>query len=545
MQLNQNAQGTIEYLVILAVIIVISLVVVSMLVGLTDSQDITRKNDKLGNMIGTGGISITEAVLDDEGNALITVKNLGSDTLTITDVSGGSTTINFDQTQPGFGHQTFYLTGLSTYCPCDETVKERVCNFTITRTNKHGNSESIPLSINISCVDEVIPTNPGDIVGLGDGSVTNPFVINSCQELQNMDQNLTASYKLGADINCAETLTWNSETGFSPIGTSASRFRGSFNGNNNTINNLYFYRPSVGINEATGLFGFTIDANINNVILTDANIIGNRYVGGLIGDNIRGNITNNQINGNLTGDLYVGGLIGDDSNGIITNNQINGNITGTYDSGGLVGRTYYATITNNYATGTINGTDNIGGLVGKTYYATIISNKTSENVTGINNSIGGLVGWNYRGSIINNYTTGIVNAGQNFIGGIVGYTTISTIKNNYTTGTINGFWHNGGIIGQGVGVTLVANNFSVASINGTNFNGGLSGYYTGSSITNNYWDINLTGRSNCYNGSNDGCTSTDNNAIAYYGTTGIPFNILYFDNNWVAQDNNYPKLVWE
>ncbi|MDP2924880.1 MAG: PKD domain-containing protein, partial [Nanoarchaeota archaeon] len=50
-----------------------------------------------------------------------------------------------------------------------------------------------------------------------------------CQELQNMKNDLTASYMLQNDINCYETKTWNNGKGFEPIGNLSNKFTGSFN----------------------------------------------------------------------------------------------------------------------------------------------------------------------------------------------------------------------------------------------------------------------------------------------------------------------------
>ena len=59
------AQGTIEYLVVIAVVVVLSLVVVALVINVSSSpsQQISSSSDKLGN-VAVGGISIVEAVSD-------------------------------------------------------------------------------------------------------------------------------------------------------------------------------------------------------------------------------------------------------------------------------------------------------------------------------------------------------------------------------------------------------------------------------------------------------------------------------------------------
>ncbi len=66
-----RAQGTIEYLVILAVIVVVALVVVSLMINSTSgAEGISTGVNKISAQ--TGAISVTEAVADSEGDAVIT-----------------------------------------------------------------------------------------------------------------------------------------------------------------------------------------------------------------------------------------------------------------------------------------------------------------------------------------------------------------------------------------------------------------------------------------------------------------------------------------
>lgn len=78
--------------------------------------------------------------------------------------------------------------------------------------------------------------------------------INSCQELQDMDEDLTEDYELGSDIDCAgfDDFPSDERVGFSPIGfepndssgtpgnpeNTDDTFTGTFDGNGYTINNL-------------------------------------------------------------------------------------------------------------------------------------------------------------------------------------------------------------------------------------------------------------------------------------------------------------------
>ena len=69
--MSNGAQGTIEYLVIIAIIVVISLVVVGLATSTigSSSTQIGSSSDKLGNLT-SGGISVVEAVTDLDGYLL-------------------------------------------------------------------------------------------------------------------------------------------------------------------------------------------------------------------------------------------------------------------------------------------------------------------------------------------------------------------------------------------------------------------------------------------------------------------------------------------
>lgn len=87
---KKSGQGTIEYLVILAVVVVISLVVVGLVTGIfsSPSQQILDSSSKL-NVSSGSGINIIESVLDYDGDSLITFSNTSSDSVLLTKVNVG------------------------------------------------------------------------------------------------------------------------------------------------------------------------------------------------------------------------------------------------------------------------------------------------------------------------------------------------------------------------------------------------------------------------------------------------------------------------
>ena len=135
-----------------------------------------------------------------------------------------------------------------------------------------------------------------------------PHGITTCEELQDMKNNLSGNYYLATDIDCSDTVNWDTGKGFVPIGNSSNPFTGTFDGRGHKITNLYINRPST---DFVGLFGtIASGSEIKDVGLEDVDIKGNERVGGLVGQN-RGNITNSYSTGSVTGIglNFVGGLL--------------------------------------------------------------------------------------------------------------------------------------------------------------------------------------------------------------------------------------------
>ena len=81
-------------------------------------------------------------------------------------------------------------------------------------------------------------------------SLTN---ITNCTDLQAMDDNLTNDYQLMNNIDCSDTINWNSGAGFNQIGDdSTSCFRGNFSGNGYNITDLYINRTDDNYRDFSG-----------------------------------------------------------------------------------------------------------------------------------------------------------------------------------------------------------------------------------------------------------------------------------------------------
>jgi hypothetical protein len=179
---------------------------------------------------------------------------------------------------------------------------------------------------------------------------------------------------LGNDIALNDTTDWQNwdenTTGLKqwiPIGggTSNNSFDGTFDGNGHVVSGVYindnsYYNYGLFGNSAGTIKNLGVKASYINCTKT----FSSRYVGGLVGLNRQGSITNSYATGNVSGKGDVGGLVGANSYGNITNSYAMGNVSGNSDVGGLVGYNGGGNITNSYAIGNVSGNENIGGLEG-------------------------------------------------------------------------------------------------------------------------------------------------------------------------------------
>ena len=171
-----------------------------------------------------------------------------------------------------------------------------------------------------------------------------------------------------------------------------AKFSGVFDGAGHVISNI-----NVEGDNHLGVFGKTSGASeIKNLGVEDINIIGDDWLGGLVGFNHEGTITNCYCTGSVTGDGHnLGGLVGLNGYGTITNCYCTGSVTGSDGSrvlGGLVGFNAEGTITNCYCTGSVMGgykSYKLGGLVGKNDCGTITSCFWDTQTSGMSSSEGG------------------------------------------------------------------------------------------------------------------------------------------------------------
>jgi hypothetical protein len=209
--------------------------------------------------------------------------------------------------------------------------------------------------------------------GSGSGTESDPYVIMTVEQLQEMNEDLGACYELGKDIDASRTVSWNGGAGFEPVGyDDANAFTGKFDGRGHVITGLYIYRPN---SNSIALFSGTIGAEIKDVGLIDVDIAGSMGVGALVNFNAYNSRisecwSSGEVKSTFTGDNTsgIGGLVGSNSyDGIISKCYSTANVTGpdAWQYGGLAGiNSHGAIIEDCYATGNVSGTHKVGGLVG-------------------------------------------------------------------------------------------------------------------------------------------------------------------------------------
>ncbi len=269
---------------------------------------------------------------------------------------------------------------------------------------------------------EVI-TNPSYWKGNGTG--TSPFLIYTAEQLNTIGSVVCEwdkHFLLCADLDLSDFTG----TSFNIIGNMSNPFTGIFDGSGHTISNLRYISAS---KQPIGLFGY-VTGQIKNLGLIDPNVNAETGsdVGLLVGNLGEGIITNCYAEGGkVSGFSDVGGLVGF-NRGTISNCYSTAGVSrsGLFFGGvgGLVGYNYYGKISECYSTGSVEGDDRVGGLVGYNSHGTITNCYSTGCVGGVK-YVGGLVGESYHGTITNCYSTGTVTGTSN-LGGLMGSNMVGT-----------------------------------------------------------------------------------------------------------------------
>ena len=105
--------------------------------------------------------------------------------------------------------------------------------------------------------------------------------ISNWTELDAIREDLEEDYILINDLSSKDEDYEDIGDDWSPIGGTDNEFSGNFDGGGHTIYDLVINKPDV---ECVGFFGYIRDTgHIKNIRLKNISVIGDKYVGGLIG----------------------------------------------------------------------------------------------------------------------------------------------------------------------------------------------------------------------------------------------------------------------
>ena len=148
--------------------------------------------------------------------------------------------------------------------------------------------------------------------------------------LKAIANDLNGNYVLAADI----TLTGQ----WTPLGTEASPFTGTFDGGGHSIKGLNVTASRDLDN--SGLFGYAKGATLKNVSIIGAKVDGDEHIGILLGNAKEVTISGVMTSGVVTGRDHVGGIVGDAS-GSADNGEFT-SISNCMSTAGVFSRSYQA-----------------------------------------------------------------------------------------------------------------------------------------------------------------------------------------------------------
>lgn len=365
--------------------------------------------------------------------------------------------------------------------------------------------------------------------GVGDGTYENPYRISSCQELAEIEDDLSGTYKLTADLDC--TADGNN------IVTNGV-FIGSLDGQSYSIT-----YDLTDVDFLAGLFHNINGSTIENLTLNGTiTLSSDAFVVGGLSANIYGNATISDvtINTSISGPVQtnVGGVAGtidsSTTEGVLFAGSINNSAGGK--TGGFYGTMYCSsTIQYSHSSGSVtanggftggitgddecegpagtytnvsnsglvsNDGDYVGGIVGRGWATTFNQVYNTGYIEGINN-VGGIAGLlDYESGVYQSYNTGLILAYGSSAGGIVGHLAgSSAITQSFSNSVVTVQGDNGGgLLGYLNSGSNVYDSYSRGEVHGNNVIGGLIGFAWSGSINNSYSTSLVDSQTEAYGG---------------------------------------------
>jgi len=167
--------------------------------------------------------------------------------------------------------------------------------------------------VSVSLFCQTVAQPPANFAEEDAGTANNPYQIATLANLRWLSEtpevwgySPRCFFIQTADIDMAETQSWNGGQGFNPIGNSDNRFHGYYNGGGFLLSNLYIHRQNMTQpNNSIGFFGDIYYSNIQNIRIT-------------------GNVTINGIPAGHGGTVAI--LFGDASFSTVRNCHVEGDV---------------------------------------------------------------------------------------------------------------------------------------------------------------------------------------------------------------------------
>ena len=354
----------------------------------------------------------------------------------------------------------------------------------------------------------------------GTGDPGDPYQLTNLCQLQDMDSELDAHYRLASDIDAEESRLMNNVEddvnskglGFKPIGGSSvsttlsavieetsaegivrlsegstlklseQAFAGSFDGAGFVIKGLNIARPE---EDHIGLFSIvSTQSRLQRINFSGLKVEGKDGVGAVAGVALGGSIAEFQSrNVSIKGRNFVGGVAGYKYAGDIENVDISGRVAGIDSAmyaGGVVGYNHSGNIENVLVSPmTVSGKAQLGGIAGYHGLGDIqditVNVSVSDRSPGGSN-VGGLVGYKASGDIRRAYLGAVTVEGMSSVGGAVGHQVSGSLEDVFSLGQdieVEGKENVGGLVG--LNEASILRSRVVARVQGVNGVGGLVG----------------------------------------------------------------------
>jgi hypothetical protein len=367
----------------------------------------------------------------------------------------------------------------------------------------------------------------------GDGSSSSPYEISTASDLQAMQEDLSAHYKLIRNIDASETENWNEKTSdeFSIRLENGWKTGLNYVASESTINVVNKSGVDVTFTSNAGNDSITIDDTYYDSNSEKFTISYDLATPINQGFDPVGTSDSRQANSEFTGSF-------DGQNHTISNLSINRvNYFGLFVTyAGLFGKIGAGGEVKNVGVINVNMTGGQVGSLAALNSGNISNSYSTGNVTSEGFDVGGLVGVNY-GNISNSYSTGNVSNEEFTVGGLVGYNYEGNISNSYSTGNVTGL-DVGGLVGYNYEGNI-SNSYSTGNVSGEDVGGLLEGAW-GGSVSDSYWDINSTGQSSSVGLDSNGLTTSE-----MQGSSAKDKMDFDFTSTWSTVEGDYPELQWQ